>query len=346
MTGHLRNRSVHMNRQWVASRGARVAMIVVSLGGCMAGSLAWTDVASGQSLPRTSWGDPDIQGIWTNVSMQGVPLERPEKYAGRLFLTPGEIAEKKQEALKREKALATERLGAGQGTGAGPEHWYETGEVSTRTSLVVDPPDGRVPPLTEEARQKPFRASHRRDGQYDSWEDLSTWDRCLTRGIPGGMVPQVYGNNYQILQARGTVTILYEMIHDVRVIPLDGRPHIAGQIRQWLGDARGRWEGNTLVVETTNFTDKTSLMRDFPATRMNHSEALRLTERFTRIDAKTLNYRVTIDDPKTYTRPWTAEIPMTTDNAPDRILEYACHEGNYTVPNILSGARAQERAKN
>ncbi len=193
---------------------------------------------------------------------------------------------------------------------------------------MVDPPDGRVPPLTPDGQT---RATARSARGYDSWEDRSLWERCITRGLP--MVPGPYNNNYQILQTPGYVVILHEMIHDARIIPLDGRPHVGQNVRQWFGDSRGRWEGATLVVETTNFSDKWSYR--------GSTEKLRLIERFTRMDNGTVKYEFTIDDPATFTKKWTAVIPMASTD--ELIYEYACHEGNYGMVNLLSGARVQEK---
>ena len=195
--------------------------------------------------------------------------------------------------------------------------------MSTRqSSLVVDPPDGRVPALTAEGRA---RATARAARGYDSWQDRSLWERCITRGLP--MIPGPYNNNYQILQTPDNVVILHEMIHDARIVPLDGRPHVGQNIRQWFGDSRGRWEGNTLVVDTTNFTDK--------ANYRGSTEGLHLIERFTRVDADTVRYEFTIDDPTTFTKKWTVAIPMARTD--EQIYEYACHEGNYGMVNLLEG---------
>ncbi len=212
------------------------------------------------------------------------------------------------------------------------DFWWDRGTkvVSTRqTSLVVDPPDGRVPALTAEGQK---RATERAARGYDSWQDRSLWERCITRGLP--MIPGPYNNNYQILQTPGYVVILHEMIHDARIIPLDGQPHIGRNIRQWFGDSRGKWEGDTLVVDTTNFTDK--------ANYRGSTDGLHLIERFTRINADTVRYEFTIDDPTTFTKRWTTSIPM--QHTDEQIYEYACHEGNYGMVNLLSGARAQEKA--
>jgi glycosyltransferase involved in cell wall biosynthesis len=233
-------------------------------------------------------------------------------------------------------------VGANRGQGAKPNR---------QASLVVDPPDGRIPALTAEAQKLAAdRAAARRvrpcsttaGGCHDSWEDESLWDRCITRGTVGSIVPNTYNQGNQILQTPGTVVLRNEMIHETRIIPVDGpvvgRPHVSSNIRTWMGDSRGHWEGNTLVVETTNFKDGT-VVGNTPAT-----ENLRLIERFTRVDANTLKYQVTIDDPKTWTQPWTISFPLR--NEPNYVLyEYACHEGNYYMYNALKGARAEEAKK-
>jgi hypothetical protein len=287
---------------------------------------------SARPVARTPWGDPDLQGIWTNTT--STPFERPAELADRSELTAAEVAKLEEEDRTRLAAASTRSVG-------GPDHWYELGKRASQTSHVVDPPDGRVPALTAEAQNRRPIGTIQRE-RFDSLEDLSSWDRCITRGIPGSMLPTFYNNNYQILQVPGYVVILYEMIHDARIIPVDGRPHLRSTMRQWMGDSRGRWEGDTLVVEVTNYTDRTSIhtVRSIAA-RVAHSHELRLVERFRRVDADTIDYRFTVDDPKTFTRPWTAAIPMTRKGAPDRILEYACHEGNRAIPTILNGSAAQ-----
>src|SRR5262249_25247716 len=224
--------------------------------------------------------------------------------------------------------------------------WFDSGErvVSTRrTSLVIDPPDGRVPlrPEAEAAREN--NAAHERD----SYVHMSVWDRCITRGVPAGMFPAGYNNAYQIVQSPGYFVILYEMIHEARVIPIDGRPHLPGEIRQWNGDSRGHWEGNTLVVETTNYNDKGWIATSGATGRVKgipQSEQLRVVERFTRTEPGTILYEVSITDPKVYTKPWKVSIPLVRDS--DYVLlEYACQEGNRAVENILAGGRAAEAAK-
>ena len=205
--------------------------------------------------------------------------------------------------------------------------------------LIVDPPDGKIPPLTPQAKERAAaRAEAKRKsgrGPADSWEDRSLYDRCITRGLPGSMMPAIYGNSYQILQAPGYVAISYEMVHETRVIPLDKRPHVGAQIRSYIGDARGHWEGDTLVVETTNF-------RDEAAFRGANAATLRLTERFTRVAPDKVRWAVTVDDPETWTQPWTFAMPLTLDDS-QPVLEYGCHEGNLGLRNILKAARAEDK---
>jgi hypothetical protein len=290
--------------------------------------------------PKTPDGDPDLQGTWTSTT--DTPFERPPQFGNRLYLTDEEYAESKRqlerqlESDNRESISTSERAGTGP-----PAHWTERAtRASRRTSLVVEPADGRVPvkKTAEERRDRDLARS------TESYEYMSPWDRCITRGMPGGMFPGGYGNVYQILQTRGSVAIISEMIHEARIIPLDGRP--VANIRQWNGQSRGRWEGNTLVVETTNFNNKGWIATNVATGRIKgipQSEALRVIERFTRADADTIEYEVTVDDPEVYTAPWKVAFPFSKD--PDaRIFEYACHEGNYAMTNILSGARAEDKA--
>ena len=313
--------------------------------------------------PKTPWGDPDIQGIWPGTAMVGTPLERDKSLGARAYLTEDEFA-KREERAKTQTAVDNEetvsdltkcdpgRGGLGNtpttcknGVSIGPPlYWDDRGKPSKQASLVMDPPDGRIPPLTPEAqkmaaerqavrRARPCAATA--GGCHDSWEDESLWDRCITRGTVGSIVPNTYNQGNQIIQTPGYVVLRNEMIHETRIIPVDARPHIPAAIRTWVGDSRGHWEGNTLVVETTNFMDKT-VVGQTPA-----SEDLRLVERFTRVSADTLNYSVTINDPKTWTKPWTISFPLKSE--PDYVLyEYACHEGNYYMYNALKGARTEE----
>jgi hypothetical protein len=255
------------------------------------------------SLPKTPWGDPDLQGIWSIATI--TPFERPQTMAGKQVLSEQEAAELEKTNLTANNQ--DRRDGAGTDADvarAYNDFWWDRGTkvVSTRqTSLVVDPPDGRVPALTAEGQQ---RATARAARGYDSWADRSLWERCITRGLP--MVPGPYNNNYQILQTPDHVVILHEMIHDARIIPLDGRPHVGSGIRQWFGDSRGRWEGNTLVVDVIHLSDRTWLDRagNF------HSEALRVVERYTRTGPDHMLYEATLEDPKVFTRPWKMSMTL------------------------------------
>jgi hypothetical protein len=288
--------------------------------------------------PRTPDGKPDLQGMWTNATI--TPFERPKALAGKSFLTEQEASALEAQAAER-RAHADDAPTPGN-VGSYNDVWFDPGTkvVATRqTSLVVDPPDGRVPikPSAEAARDRNLT-------NEDSYELMSPWDRCITRG-PGRMFPAGYNNAYQILQTPGYVVILHEMIHEARIIPVDGRPHLDKSIRLWTGDPRGRWDGNTLVVETTNFNEKGWIATNAASARLRgvpHSDALRLVERFTRVDADTINYEVTIDDPNVYTGPWTVAIPLSRDDS-YQMFEYACHEGNRAIENTLSMARAAER---
>jgi len=290
--------------------------------------------------PKTADGQPDLQGTWTNATI--TPFERPDSLSGKATLSP-------EEAAKLEETAAENRVDRPPkpgDVGAYNQVWFDSGTkvVGTRqTSLVVDPPDGRVPVTKAAEAKRDFNNAH----ATDSWEYMSVWDQCITRGVPAGMFPAGYNNAYQILQIPGYVVILYEMIHETRVIPLDGRPHAPAGVRLWNGDSRGHWEGNTLIVDTTNYNDKGSIGTSAATQRIKgipQSEALHVVERFMRSGPDTISYEVTIDDPPMYTRPWKVAFPLSrNDNY--KIYEYACHEGNHAVENVLGGARAAEKAR-
>jgi hypothetical protein len=290
------------------------------------------------SPPRTPWGDPDIAGVFTNNDESGIPFERPAQFEGRRRedITPAELADivrqRQQQTLERAPTLS-EFPGA-----TSPLHWFENyNAANSRGWLVSDPPDGHVPPATPEAdaRTSARTQARRSRGPADSYEDRSLYDRCITRGIPGSMMPAIYGNAYQIHQGPGFVAIRYEMVNETRVIPLDGRPHVSAKIREYLGDARGHWDGRTLVVETINFTDKTPYR--------GSSEHLHMIERFTPVAADTVEWSVTLDDAHTWARPWTFAMDLTKVDESQQPFEYACHEGNYGLRNLLTAARAEER---
>jgi hypothetical protein len=294
--------------------------------------------------PKTPWGDPDLQGIYSGDDYMNVPLERPVEFGNRLYLTDQEIdqraaqIERQAETDGQETAAPNARVTTGP-----PSHWGERPKRAPRqTSRIIDPPDGRMPALTPEG-QKRREENARRQGAgtarpAESWEDFSLYIRCITRGIPGSIPPTIYGNGTQIVQAPGYVAIFHEMVHEARIIPLDGRAHVGPAVNTYMGDSRGRWEGNTLVVETTNIIPNST---GFGGTTM--SDAARYVERFTKVDANTLNYEITVHDPKTYTKPFTVAVPIRHEPG-YQLFEYGCHEGNHGMMNQLSGSRADERA--
>ena len=291
---------------------------------------AWTP-------PQTPWGHPDLQGTWSNAST--TPLERPADLAGQEVLTDEEWAARNSVA-----GLSDDRP-VGDPVGFYNDYWLEQGELSKSTSLIVDPPDGKLPPTTAAEQQRQSTRTNSgsaiRGLRFASWEDFNTLDRCITRGLPGAMMPGVaYNHNYQILQTPDYVAIVVEMVHDARIIRLDGGQALSHSVRQWLGDSRGHWDGNTLVVETANFTDK---IQQRTGTVAGGDEHLRVIERFTRVDADTIDYRVTVIDPTVWATPWTAAAPMTSMEG--ALYEYACHEGNYAIPNALRGSRAEDDAE-
>ena len=289
---------------------------------------------------RTAWGDPDLTGVYSNSDEAGIPFEKPAQFEGRRLedITEAELNELRQ---ARQNATLERAVSASDDPEGHPQlFWWETlNATNSRAWLVADPPDGRIPPETPEARQRAAaRAEARRrtgHGPADGPEDRSLYDRCISRGLPGSMMPAIYGSSYQIVQGPGSVVIIYEMIHETRVISLDGRSHVGKGIHSYMGDARGHWDGNTLVVETTNFKDQT-------AYRGASGDALRLIERFKPIGPHAVEWSVTADDSTTWTRPWTFAMNLTKKDASQQPFEYACHEGNYGLRNILSGARADE----
>ena len=297
--------------------------------------------------PRTSWGDPDLEGKWPSTNMAAVPLQRPQLFGMRNVLTDAEFAERQAQAARQavqdladfdfdNPSVPFGQVGGGQSP---PQHWFERGETQRQVSLIVDPPNGRLPALTAAAQKR--EADRRRDSpqQPGSYTDFSLYERCITRGLTGSILPGGYNNGNQIFQAPGYVTIVNEMIHESRVVPIDGRPHLNPAIGTYLGDSRGRWDGDTLVVETRNFTDRFGV----GVNGTGASAALTITERFTRTSATTMRYSITIDDPMTWTAPFTMQYTLVRDDGYG-MYEYACHEGNYALQNVLSGARATERA--
>jgi hypothetical protein len=322
---------------------ARSFLVSGIAAGIVAGTLASTagaQTASSGRARRTAWGDPDLQGTWTNAT--ATPLERPKELEGKHVLADAELAERDR-IVTRENS--TDNAPPAGNPGSHNEFWRERGRLGKRTSLLVDPADGRLPPLTPEGeRAQTDLAAIRKTSPADGPESRHVFERCITRGLPGAMMGNFYNHNYQILQSPGYVVIAVEMIHDARIIPLDGRPHLNPQIRQWLGDPRGRWDGHTLIVETTNLkaANERNISPLLGPVMFGTSATARVVERFTRVDTETIDYQVTVDDPATFTRPWTAAIPMTTLHG--TLFEFACHEGNSGMEGILAGHRAEEKA--
>ena len=337
-----------MSRRILLMTAAAMPILLLAAGGA--------PVAGQDAVPRTPWGAPDLGGVWDFRTI--TPLERPEELGDREFLTEEEAASLEQAVVDRDAQLLTrpaETVTAGGSVdrradgspGFYNNFWLDGGTrtIDTRrTSLVIDPPNGRLPALTPSAQRRADETlAYRRAHPADSWLDLDAGDRCLL-GLNAGppIVPAAYNQNLQVFQTLDHVMLLTEMVHTVRVVPLDGRPWLAADIQQWSGDSRGRWEGDALVIETTNFVPDRWWTSTNPMGALGSSENLRLVERLTRIDADTLEYEFTVHDPETWSRPWTVSIPMRRSDQP--LFEYACHEGNYSLPNMLAGERAADRA--
>ena len=304
--------------------------------------------------PRTTWGDPDLQGIWPGTDMVGVPFERPAQFGNRLFLTEEEFQAREKQAQRQAEVDVLDfdlqkppdeivALGDVGGVTSPPPHWLERGLPSRQSSLIVDPPDGKMPPMTPEgkARQSNAGGTYVKQTGFKSADELGPYDRCISRGLVGSMMPVVYNNGNEIIQAPGLVAFRNEMIHETRIIPLDDRPWPPAHIKSWMGTSRGHFEGNTLVVVTRNLNGKTGMQGN--GMMLIPSDAIEITERFTPLSANILQYEVTVNDPKTWTRPWKASFPLRRDSD-YQMFEYACHEGNYAMRNTLSGSRADEKA--
>lgn len=312
--------------------GGLLAAVAVSAGVSLSAQSKTTPPAK-TFVAKTPWGDPDLQGVWDYKTI--TPLERPAAMGDRQFLNDEEVTRLEGNAAKRLDSPPDENTPANL---VHAPYMTDPGrkvDEDHRTSLIVDPPDGRIPPTTPEAQRRlALRRAGARDGGTDGPEQRSSLERCITWGLPTSILPGLYNNNIRILQGPGYVTITHEMVHDTRVIPLDGRAPLSPKMHQWFGDSRGHWEGNTLVVETANFSDKTNY-RGAGAT-------LHMIERFTRTGKNGVDYRLTVDDLTTWTKPWTVELHMRTSEGD--LYEYACHEGNYGLHNILEAARDEDAA--
>jgi hypothetical protein len=299
-------------------------------------------------VARTPWGDPDLEGKWPGTSASGIPLQRAESLGTRDTLDDAEFTDRlKQSERQKDEDLADfdfehpnvpfGRVGGGQSP---PQHWFERSVPKRQASLIVDPPNGRLPAMTPAAQRRVAERRARENSDSSSYTDFTLAERCVTRGLAGSVLPGGYSNGNQIVQSPGYVTFLNEMIHESRIVPLDGRRHPNQAIRSYLGDSQGHWADDTLVVETTNFLDRTGV----GINGTGASDALKITERFRRTSDSTLNYSLTIDDPVTWTAPFTIRFDLKRDDHYG-MFEYACHEGNYALPNIMSGQRVQEQTR-
>ncbi|HEX5110110.1 MAG TPA: hypothetical protein VFV95_16780 [Vicinamibacterales bacterium] len=322
-------------------------LAAASVGGQSTARRTAPAAAAAAPTPRTPWGDPDLQGTWSSESSLSVPFERAREFGDRQWLTDAEFAARRAQGQRQldtdnaefnvETADISNAGQVGSATSP-PPHWLERGALapSRRTSLVIDPPNGRLPATTAEGQKRGLAGARGTFGgnTFTSPSDLSLWERCITRGVPGAIFPTVYNANMRIVQGPGVVAITYEMIHDTRVIHTDGRAHAGSGVRSYFGDSLGHWEGDTLVVDVTNFSEKSNYR--------GSRETLHLIERFSRVGSE-LRYEMTVDDPRTWSARWTAALNLEAN--PEGLFEYACHEGNYAMRNILSGSRPGDRSK-
>ncbi|HXD72195.1 MAG TPA: hypothetical protein VN628_00590 [Vicinamibacterales bacterium] len=310
-----------------------------------AGALAVGTLSAQQNYkaPRTAWGEPDLQGVWSSAAEQTVPFERDSQYGERQFLTDAEFEQRLKRTERQIESdnaefnvetADTANAGAVGSATSPPPHWLERSETSRRTSSVIDPPNGRLPDMTTEGRQRASGVIPALgNGPFDGPEQMSMWVRCVGRGVPTSVWPTVYNANTRIMQGPGYAAITYEMIHDTRVVPISTAPHPGLKVRSYFGDSRARWDGETLVVDVANFNGRMPYR--------GSSDALHLVEKYHRIDRDTIRYEVTVEDPHTWTRPWTAALDLR--RLPAVMFEYACHEGNYSMLNILTGSRKADR---
>jgi hypothetical protein len=359
-----------MNQRTFLLLAGLAAVLPLGLVGGQSAAPSAAKTAKTSADPKTPWGDPDLQGTWTSDDTWGVPFERPKQFGTRATLTEDELKAREKTVSNSEEFVETGganhspakaeldakekgeappappqgRFGRGVDSAPVPGHWGEFARrASHQTSQVVDPPDGRLPPLTPEAQALlEAKMKMRRDPIPASYTNWSYYDRCISRGVAGSILPVVYGNGLEIVQTPGYVAIRYEMVHDVRIIPTDGRPHLSSNIRSYMGDAVGHWEGKTLVVETTNLLGGRMAVGVNGDGGAPYSEDMKLTERFTRVSPNTIDYELTVNDPKTYTAPWKVAFPITHEPG-YQLFEYACHEGNMAMHNMLSIARAEDR---
>jgi hypothetical protein len=325
-----------MNRRvvvWIVASGMFVGMVALPRT-VLAQAKGSADAAAAKRVnphwkaPRNAWGQPDLEGIWTTDDMRGIPMSRPAQLGTRAYMTDEEFA-KRANDRQRARNVDDARTGTFRNE--------EGTRAFSYTSFVIDPPDGRVPALTAAARARPRAQGSFGVGPWEKVQDFGLYDRCITRGAIGSFMPAVYGNGARIIQTPDSVVISYEMVHDTRVIPLDNRPPLGDGIHLFMGDSRGHYEGDTLIVESRNFTNRTAVGG------APHSEQLHMVERFTRVDPEMIDYEIHVDDPATFTAPWTMRMTITTQPG-YQIYEYSCHEGNNAMRNALSAERAYEKA--
>jgi hypothetical protein len=300
------------------------------------------DASGAYAAPRTAWGDPDLTGMWPIDELNGTPVQRPESFGGRRYLTDEEFAERVERLrglnARYDQEIAANKMGNG--------HWAEMGQPNRLTSLIMEPANGRIPPLTAEGeRRSATMTSSWSDISFDEVEDFNALDRCITRGMPASMFPFMYNSGLEIMQAPGYVVIRLELVHETRIVPLDGRPPLAPEIVQWLGDSRGRFEGDTLVIETRNFNGETPMLIVGPGGKpIPTSRDLRIVERLTRIAADTIDYEIAVEDPQVLTEPWKAAFPLPRDDT-YRMFEYACHEDNSAIRNFIAISRFERHQR-
>ena len=294
--------------------------------------------------PKTPWGDPDLQGMWPVLHLEGTPAERPVKYGDHMYISDEEYAQRQKRMKRQQDAYDKEIKNNKMGMG----HWAEAGDATRRTSLIIDPKNGRLPAMTElgKERSAKMRSSWQKI-DYNTPADFDSWDRCITRGMPASMFPFHYNNGIEILQAPGYVVIKLEMIHEARIIPLDGRPALPGSILQWMGSSRGHWEGNTLVIETTTLQPGPSMLNVGtvgvpPGDKLPVSAKTKITERLTPTGPNTIDYKITVDDPEDYVSSWTADLPWVRDSS-YKMFEYACHEDNDMIRHYIDATKAKHQ---
>jgi hypothetical protein len=343
--GHLGGRSAVTDRLNRTGAGAALMLLAACTGSEPGGDRAAAGAADADradaaewTSPRTAWGDPDLQGMWPTTKLNGTPLQRPEAFGERRFLTDEEFAERAQRLASLNARYDDEIKNNKMGNG----HWAEMGQPNRLASLISEPANGRLPALTAEGERKSATMTSTWSNiTFDEVADFNPLDRCITRGLPASMFPFMYNGGIEIMQAPGYVVIRLELIHETRIVPVDGRPPLAGEIRQWLGASRGRWEGDTLVIETGSFNGESPMTIVGPGGKpVPTSERLRIAERLTRVDADTLDYEIAVEDPVMLSAPWKAAFPLDLDPS-YRFFEYACHEDNSAVRNYIQMSRSE-----